>query len=299
MEAMTTRLIAGAGVVAVVILGGWSGTGLMDEHVAKAKELLAQEIPPEYAREQALAAQPTYTDTPVYYRTQLEATLATLELQADVDALIEQLHQPNVFYHPISHGAPVTMKVGEVRREQSLALAVVHEELRIKRGGLESNSLHTLLQVTNQGSVALTYRLIARSKDGGDCKLRAITQYDAIVLDPGETARISICSGAHEVELVDLRMMELAQPIQIRWLRQLPPDTLGLDDIAQRSHKSAKTVLSCGAVPSEETGKKISGGAAQWEDVADFYSRHDCNLYRWPDAYERIVSPLAELPAKP
>jgi hypothetical protein len=298
MEAMTTRLIAGACVVGVLVLGGWAGSGLTDVHVDAAKQLLAREIPPERAREQALAAPPSYTETPVYYRTQLEATLATLELQTDVDALLEQLRQPNVFYHPITHGAPVTMKVSETRREQALELVVVHEELRVKRGGLESNSLHTLLQVTNQGSVALAYRLVARSKDGGDCKLRAITQYDALVLDPGESARVSICSGTHEVELVDLRMMELAQPIQSRWIRQLPPATVGLDEIALRSHKSAKTVLSCG-VPSEETGKKIASGETQWEHVVDFYSRHDCNIYRWPDAYQRIVSPLAELPAKP
>lgn len=299
MEPTTTRLIAGGGLVVVLALGGWAGSGLTDAYVAQAKELLAKEVAPERAREQALAAPPTYTETPVYYRTQLEASLATLELQTDVDALLEQLRQPNVFYHPITHGAPVTMKVGELRREQALELTVLHEELRIKRGGLESNSLHTLLSVVNQGSVALAYRLVARSKDGGDCKMRAITQYDALVLDPGESARISICSGTHEVELVDLRMMELAQPIQIRWIRQLPPLTLGLDEIAVRSHKSAKTVLSCGAVPSKDTARQLSAGVAQWEDVIDFYSRHDCNLYRWPESYARIVSPLVELPAKP
>lgn len=298
MEPMTTRLIAGGALIAVLILGGWAGSGLTDEPVAKAKELLAREVPPASARERALAAPPSYTETPVYYRTELEASLASLELEADVDTLLERLRQPNVFYHPITHGAPITMRAGESRTEQQLELVVLHEDLRVKRGGLESNSPHTLIQLTNVGQVALAYRLLARSKDGGDCKARAVTQYDALVLDPGETARVSICSGTHEVEVVDLRMMELDERIQVRWVRQIPPAAFGLDEIAIRSHKSAKTVPSCGHVPSQATAKQLMDGAAQWEDVVDFYSRHDCNIYRWPNSYERIASPLVELPAK-
>ncbi len=49
-------------------------------------------------------------------------------------------------------------------------------------------------------------------------------------------------------------------------------------------------------MPVQETAKLLETGKAQWEDVVDFYSRHDCNSYRWPARYTRIVEPLRELP---
>ena len=290
-----TRLIAGAAVLVALVLGGSRSGGLTDEEGEQAQALLAREVPPERAREAALTSQPKYTSNAVYYRSELEATLAKLDMQVDLDATIEQLKQPNVFAHPISRSAPVVMKAGEQRSEHDLEIAVVQGDLRVKSKGLESTSAHTLIRLHNQGSAPLAYRLVARSRDGGDCKMRAITQYDALVLEPDEQARISICSGSHEVEILDLRIMALSK-LSARWIRQIPVAALGLDEIATRSHKPTKHVPTCPQVPVQETAKLLETGKAQWEDVVDFYSRHDCNSYRWPARYTRIVEPLRELP---
>jgi hypothetical protein len=296
MEPMTTRLLAGAGLLAVLVLGGWLGGGLTDEQATQAREMLAREVPAAQAREQALANPPSYTETAVYYRTELEATLANLEMKADVDALMDRLRQPNTFYHPITRSAPVVLKAGELRTEQQVEIAAIQEELRVQRSGLETNSPHTLIRLHNKGDVPLAYRLVARSRDGGDCKTRAITQYDALVLGPDEQARISVCPGNHEVEIVDLRLMEVTD-IGARWIRQVAGEALGLDEIAVRSHKPTKHVPRCSQVAIEESAKTLEKGEAQWEDLVDFYSRHDCNIYRWAPPYTRIVEPLAELPA--
>ncbi|MFV8750837.1 hypothetical protein ACNOYE_09840 [Nannocystaceae bacterium ST9] len=298
MEPMTTRLIAGGALLAVLILGGWLSGGLTDEQAEQAKATLALEVPAQKAREQELAEPPSYTETPIYYRTELEATLAFLGLPDDVDATIARLEQPNVFFHPITRSAPVVLKAGETRTEQQLEITAVQEDLRVKRSGLESTSAHTLLRLHNVGSVPIAYWLVARSKDGGDCRMRAITQYDALVLGPDEQARISICSGSHAVEILDLRAMELTE-IGARWIRQVPAQAFGLDEIAVRSHKPLKHVPPCSQVPVQDSAKRISAGPAQWEDMVDYYSRHDCNFYRWPEGYVRIVEPLTELPAKP
>lgn len=296
MEPMTTRVIAGAALFVVLILGAWRSGGLTDEEGAKAQEILAQEVAATEAREQALSQAPSYMQTPVYYRTELEATLTDLGMTVDVDVLLERLHQPNIFYQPISRSAPVILKSGEVRTEQSLELTAIQEDLRVQRSGLETTGAHTLLRLHNRGQVPLAYHLVARSQQGGDCNMRAITQYDALVLAPDEQARISVCSGSHDVEILDLRFMEVSE-LGARWIRQVPGRALGLDEIAIRGHKPSKHVPLCPLVPVEETALAISSGAAQWEDLVDYYSRHDCNFYRWPTGYERIVEPLGQLPA--
>lgn len=297
MEPMTTRLIAGVGLLAVLALGGWVSGGLTDEQAAEAKQILAREVAPERAREQALANPPSYTGTAVFYRTELEATLANLDMKLDVEVLLDRLRQPNTFYHPITRSAPVVLKAGELRTEQQVEITAIHEALRVQRSGLESTSAHTLVRLHNRSDSSLAYRLVARTHDGGDCKTRAITQYDALVLGPDEQARISICSGNHDVEIVDLRIMPVTE-IGARWIRQVPAEALGLDEIEVRSHKPTKHVPPCSQVPVRETAKRLAKGEAQWEDFVDYYSRHDCNIYRWSPGYTRIVEPLTELPAR-
>lgn len=294
---MTTRLIAGAALLAVLVLGAWRSDGLTDEQGAAAHQLLAQEVSAVEARTQALSEAPSYMQTPVYYQTELEATLTSLDMKVDVDALLDRLRQPNTFYHPISRSAPAVLKSGERRTEQRLELAAIEEELEVQRSGLETTGAHTLLRLHNLGEVPLAYHLVARSHQGGDCKMRAITQYDALVLGPGEQARISICSGGHDVEILDLRFMEVSE-IGARWIRQVPGRALGLDEIAASGHKPSKHVPSCSLVPVHDTAQAITRGEAQWEDVVDYYSRHDCNIYRWSAGYTRILEPLAQLPAR-
>ncbi len=283
--------------LAVLILGGWISTGLTTEQASQTAATLALEVAPEQARSQELAKPASYIETPAYYRTELEATLALLELQVDVDALVERLMQPNTFYNPITRSAPVVQKSGESRTDGPLELTVVREDLRVQRSGLENTSAHTLIRLHNHAQVPLAYHVVARSHDGGDCKMRAVTQYDALVLEPDEQARISICSGSHDVEIVDLRFMEVSE-IGARWIRQVPTKAFGLDDIAVRGHKPSKHVPPCSQVPVKESAEQLSKGEAQWEDMVDFYSRHDCNFYRRPASYKRILSPLLELPAK-
>jgi hypothetical protein len=218
-------------------------------------------------------------------------------MSVDIDVLLDRLRQPNVFYHPITRSAPVVLKAGEPRTEQKLELTVIHEDLRVQRSGLETTSPHTLIRLHNRGALPLGYHLVARTSGGADCNSRAITQYDALVLGPDEQARISVCSGSHEVEILDLRLMELTE-LGARWIRQVPGAALGLDEIAIRGHKPSKHVPPCSQVPVKESVQQLEAGEAQWEDLVDYYSRHDCNIYRRPAGYVRIIEPLSELPVK-
>ena len=79
-----TRLIAGAAVLVALVLGGSRSGGLTDEEGEQAQALLAREVPPERAREAALTSQPKYTSNAVYYRSELEATLAKLDMQVGI-----------------------------------------------------------------------------------------------------------------------------------------------------------------------------------------------------------------------
>ncbi len=296
---LVARSIALAALLGSLGLGGWTATSVGAESQAQLADALArQRTVAEAARASADAASADAND-PLAYRREVEAALAEHGLALELEPLLQRLREPNVFFHPISQSAPRRLKIGDTLREQDLELRVYVADLRVQSRGIDTTSKHTLIELHNRGTAPVAYRLLARASDGSDCRLRALTRYDAVILQPDELVQISVCSGNHGVELLDLRFIELT-PLGAIWLAQLPPRALGLDDHAVRSHQTNEGVTTCTTVtvPTDELNGRLARDELAWEDVVDFYSRHDCLVHAWQPAYRRIVEPLTELPAR-
>jgi len=227
------------------------------------------------------------------YRGHVAATAATLGVEPPT---LEQLRQPAVFRHPISHGNPRVLGPGKSLRVGELSLRVkIVQGLSVDRVKVSSKAQHTLLIVENRGEVPLAYRLLARKLAGGKCLTPAIIRYDALVLDPEQRVEISICSGRQSVEIIDLRTLELNE-LGAVWIRQLPPPAVGLGGLAAKSHAVAEGTPQC-TEDAEMLERTLYEGELDWEDVVDFYSRHDCTHYPWPSDYRfRDGEAPAELP---
>lgn len=291
MQTTTTRTLAGLGLVSSLALGSWAGSHLTLDTAAAADTAMAKRISPEQAQRHALEFEASYTMSEEFYQTQIDAAVAERGLAAPDRA---RLLAPNSFVHLASPNDPLLLQVGATLRKGGLALRVETEVMEIERRGLQTKAEHTLVDITNVSATPLAYFLTVRGRDG-DCRIRAVTRFDVMVLLPGERGELSVCAGAHAVELTDLRIMEITE-LGALWIRKIPPQAVGHDPISVRSHDPGPGVEVCSDIPANELGKRVKAGEVAWEDLIDFYSRHDCEHYRWWTGYERVLEPLARLP---
>jgi hypothetical protein len=294
MEVIVTRSVAGTSLVMVLLLGGWVSSRMTLETADLVDLALARRIDPEQAQRKALAETASYQNSEEFYQTHIDDAVERYGLEPQSR---ERLLEPNTFFHVASPGSPRSISLGSSLSEAGLQIQVKAEEVEVERRGMRTKNVHTFAVLKNISKTPLAYFLRMRSR-AGDCKIRAQTRYNSMVLLPGERAEISVCAGEHEVELIDLRVMEVSE-IGARWLSKVPPQAVGHDDLGNRSHYPGSGVEMCAEIPSVEFARKIEGGSAAWEDIVDFYSRHDCDHYRWWPGYTRITSALEILPAQP
>jgi hypothetical protein len=287
-----TRGIAGVGVVVVLAIGGYVGSRLGLDLSDKVDLALTHRVSAEQAQAKALDKQASYHTSEAFYQTRVDEAVEKHGLSKPE---LASLREPNTFYQPITLSDPKLVAPGSSLREAGLELAIVVDTIAVERRGMRTKTQQTMARVRNVGDKPLAYWIDMRSRSS-DCGVRALTHYDALVLLPDETAEISVCSGSHEVEVIDMRVLELTE-LGAVWVDKLPPQALGLDDVAVRSHAPGSGVEVCTEMPVAEFARLLKSGDSQWEDIIDFYSRHDCDHYRWWPGYKRVIEPLAELPA--
>lgn len=291
MEPVVTRSIAGACLALVVVIGLWVGSRLTLGTADAVSVVLAKRVDPDQAQREALKQEASYADSAAYYQTRIDEAVARHELPAPS---LERLRQPNTFFHVASESDPATIGPGQSFRRAGLEIEVEIEAIEVQQRGVTTTSNHTLAVVRNIGDKPLAYFLRLRAASG-DCAGRARTRWDTMALVPDEEAELSICAGKHAVEVIDLRVMEVT-PLGALWVSKVPPQAVGHDDFVAHAHQPGEGIEMCAEIPAVEFAARIEAGEAQWEDIVDYYSRHDCEHYRWWPGYTRIAEPLDSLP---
>lgn len=294
METVATRSIAGASLALTLAFGGWICARLTLETADAVDVALARRIDPDRAQREALQQKASYEDSAEYYQTRIDEAVERYELTATSR---EQLLEPNAFFHVASPGDTRSISPSATLREAGLEIRIKVEDIDVERRGIRTKNTHTLALVKNVGKKPLAYFLQMRSR-AGDCSMRALTHYDAMVLMPAEEAEISVCAGSHEVEVTELRVLEITE-LGAVWVSKLPPQAVGLDDVSARSHAPGSGIDVCSAMPALDFATRIKNNETEWEDIVDFYSRHDCEHYRWWPGYKRAADRLAALPVLP
>lgn len=226
-----------------------------------------------------------------FYRTRVELASEALGIPP---LSLDELRKPNSFTRHVRYSEPAMVGSGKSTTLGPLSLRVVTETMTLERQTINSKGAHTSLVLTNTSEHALAYRLEIRKAEAGECKMPGIMNYDALVLDAGQRVEISVCSGRHTVEIVDLRTMEMT-PLGARWVRQIPPKALGFDDLTVRAHEVDEGIEQCHE-DAARIARELSEDLIRWEDVIDYFSRHDCNEYAWWSGYRYAEAPLGELP---
>lgn len=292
METTLTRSIAGVAVVAVVAAGWYVGTGLTAAIETQVETVLARQVDPALAQRQAMNRKANYEDTSAFYEARVDAVVEERGLSKPD---LATLHAVHAFEHAITEAAPVVVPVGESTVAGPLTIAIVSERLIVdNRRGIRTKHDHTLARVTNNASNPVAYRLTMRQEGGAACQVKTLLPHNALVLAPGETAEIAACDGKQSIELADVRTLEVTE-VGAAWIDKIPPLVLGHDNETNRAHLVPQNVRQC-PLTTRVYVDGLAAGDFAWEDIVDFYARHDCDNFEWWPGYRRQTEPVESLP---
>lgn len=162
--------------------------------------------------------------------------------------------------------------------------------LRLKvRAGKVPGSARTqmLLDIENTTDRHLAYRVTTRpSKGTRPCSKKRDLGHNAIAVAPKgiETRTECIYRRGWGLEIKRIEVMPL-EPLSYYYVSQLMPSTLSIDDRVARGHLPAGGGKPCRSLLSARTRRQLSSGALQWRDLVDFFARHSCKTYDFPNGY--------------
>lgn len=161
-----------------------------------------------------------------------------------------------------------------------------------------------LLTIENKTDSDLAYHVVSTPRPGGAaCNDRLLLAHNAIVVPKGGTVTRSECIYRSGMSLAIERVETVAlPPLSSVYVSRLPPTAVGADARLARGHRpelpSGMSV--CTTVASQTVRADIESGATTWRDLVDFYARHSCDNYQFPEGYRAFDKDGAQaLPVGP
>ncbi len=159
------------------------------------------------------------------------------------------------------------------------------------------------LRIENLGDTPVAYRVDTRPALGHRaCRRKETLPLNAMALreagDPAAVAVRSECVYKRGKGLVITRVETVQLPaLSYYYVSRLQPSSVGLTGDAVRGHRSPEGTP-CQRSLSTVLEGQMRSGQTRWRDLIDFYARHSCEAYRFPNKYKAVKpGEQLELPA--
>lgn len=149
-----------------------------------------------------------------------------------------------------------------------------------------------ILTIQNTTEHHLAYRVVSRPSQGTrPCHEKSDFAHNAIALAPGEKIRRSECIYKSGWRLMIDRVETVELPkLSYFYVSTLAPTALGLDRLSSRGHRAVGGRSPCQVFQSAVLDDALRSGATTWRDLIDFYARHPCQVYTFPNGYKAFAS---------
>lgn len=285
------RLAASAGLTLVVV-GGVIASGRLTASPADRADSPADSEASDPERGAGAGARTTVAE---------EAAFAT-GLAEDLRAhglppmTVEELARPNRYASELDHA--VVLGRGRSWSSPHLRITAAIEKVRYHRHGATVSAPHALALIRNVSDVPIAYFVRLRSADRGACEVRGARAHNAMALMPGEEAQVVVCAGKGKIRFDRVEVLEIT-PIGDLYFSRVPPVAVGYDEVTLAAHRLPEGVRGCTTFDTGSVEGWLREGRVRWVDIADFYSRHDCDRASLFPAYRHATSPVPHLPVTP
>ncbi len=200
--------------------------------------------------------------------------------------------------HAVELEEPVVLSPGRTWSSAHLEVEAVLDKVKYQKLGATVSARHLIAVVRNKSKVPVAYQVWVGSKARGRCEVHGARQHNAMALMPGEAAEIVVCAGGGKLQLDRVEVLEISA-VGHRYLSRVPPRAVGVDSLSAHAHMPPPGIDVCETVDSAGIARAMRNGVIQWVDVVDFYSRHSCDRFRYPEAYRYQVGAREQLPLTP
>jgi hypothetical protein len=150
-----------------------------------------------------------------------------------------------------------------------------------------------VLVIDNPGEKDLAYDVVTSPSYGTSaCNQRSVISFNALVVGKHGEEKRSECVyrsgmvlGIDHVETLELNGLESI------YVSRVPPQAVGLELRLAQGHRPSlpSGVGMCNVSMSQSIRAGIENGAITWRDLVDFYARHRCDTYSFPDDYRAFT----------
>ncbi|HTJ40998.1 MAG TPA: hypothetical protein VL463_02855 [Kofleriaceae bacterium] len=150
-----------------------------------------------------------------------------------------------------------------------------------------------VLVIANPGEVDLAYDIVTKPSYGtGACTQRTVRSFNAMVVAHHSEESRSECIyrsgmvlGIEKVETLELN------PLESYYVSRVPPQAVGLELRLAQGHKPSLPggVSVCNVAMSQTIRAGLENDTFGWRDLVDFYARHRCDSYSFPEDYRAFT----------
>jgi hypothetical protein len=175
-------------------------------------------------------------------------------------------------------------------------LTVVPGDPPLERAGLritaevaeDDGESDLVLVIENTTGADLAYHVVTRpSGNAAACHARQILFYDANVVAAHRSVRRSECvyHVGQKLAIDRIETVELTALSSV-YVSRLPAGILTTDTRLTAGHKPLGTMTPCNVMMSQVIRSGLDSGKIEWRDLVDFYARHRCDTYPFPEGYK-------------
>ena len=170
-------------------------------------------------------------------------------------------------------------------RDLSMSLRTQRVAASTNRGSVTTN--HIVLRIENRSAEHVAYRVDTRPPgDPRLCHEKGDLRHNAMALAPRQAIERTECAreGIDTLRVERVETMRLP-PLAFHYVSRLYPAHIGLDPRPTRGHQPPKGSI-CGDIPEQAIRRAMEKGTTSWRDVIDFYARHSCVRFIFPEGYK-------------
>jgi hypothetical protein len=149
------------------------------------------------------------------------------------------------------------------------------------------------LTIENLGDVDLAYNIVTEpSRDAAMCHAKRVLPYNAMVITARGAEVRGECVYKSGLELKVKKVETIAlTALQAYYVNLVPALGVGIE---ARVAKGSRPTLPANKQPcnrslSQSTRTALETGSVGWRDMIDYYGRHTCETYSFPDGYRAFT----------
>lgn len=149
-----------------------------------------------------------------------------------------------------------------------------------------SSDKQLTLTIANPGDAYLAYHVVTEPEPRSRlCDDPPNAPHNAMTLPPASEVVRSECWYHPDVSLTLRRVEVMELPrLSYHYVGRVPPNAVGIPNRLGKNHVPPVGRV-CSIMLPAKIASDLEAGRVSWRDVVDFYARHRCDSYRYPDGY--------------